>query len=185
MALPESFAKGRAVKMPPGDEPQSARSGRRSWDPQSTPDSASRKNQRGLTEELEAISPNGRPNQNHRALEKSTIISLTETAVSAMPSSSRDLWVLHDRDGSFATNIRILATRISKINETFGYKSFIFTSPGAEQGKTVSVVNLALAMSEDSDRRVALLDTNFRNPRVANLFNLDNSRGLLGAVTGD
>ena len=184
MALPESIAKGRAVKMPPGDEPQSARSGRRSWSSQSTTDSTERESQRGLTEELEAISPNGRSNPNHRALQKSTLISLTETAVSAMPSSSRDLWVLHDRDGSFATNVRILATRISKINETYGYKSFIFTSPGTEQGKTVSVVNLALAMSEDSDRKVALLDTNFRNPRVADLFNLDNSRGLLGAVTG-
>ena len=35
-----------------------------------------------------------RPN---RALTKSLQISVTETAVSAMPSSSRDLWVLHER----------------------------------------------------------------------------------------
>ena len=184
MALPESIAKGRAVEMPPAAEPQSARNSRRTWSSQSEPEPSSQRNRRGLTEQLAAISPEGKPIQNNRALQKSTLISLTETAVSAMPSSSRDLWVLHDRDGSFATNVRILATRISKINETFGYKSFIFTSPRAEQGKTVSVVNLALAMSEDSERKVALLDTNFRNPRIADLFNLDNSRGLLGAVTG-
>ena len=184
MALPESIAKGRAVEMPTGDEPKSARSSRRTWNNQAGRESSESSSRRGLTEELAAITPDGQRVQNNRALQKSTLISLTETAVSAMPSSSRDLWVLHDRDGSFATNVRILATRISKINETFGYKSFIFTSPSADQGKTVSAVNLALAMSEDSERRVALLDTNFRNPRIAELFNLDNSRGLLGAVTG-
>jgi capsular exopolysaccharide synthesis family protein len=101
-----------------------------------------------------------------------------------MPSSSRDLWVLKERDGSFASNVRILATRISKIKETYGYKSYLFSSPGGKEGKTVTATNLALAMSEDSDCKIALIDANFRAPRIASLFNLDNSRGLLSAVSG-
>jgi Mrp family chromosome partitioning ATPase len=40
-------------------------------------------------------------------------------------------------------------------------------------------------MSEDSERKVALVDANFRSPRICELFNLDVSRGLLAALSGE
>jgi capsular exopolysaccharide synthesis family protein len=112
-------------------------------------------------------------------------IKLTETAINAMPSKSRDLVVLYDRDGEFASSIRILATRIEDLRKRLGYKSFLVTSVGDGDGKTVLSNNLALAMSEDSDRKVALVDANFRSPRAGELFNLDLSRGLLAAFSGE
>jgi Mrp family chromosome partitioning ATPase len=42
----------------------------------------------------------------------------------------------------------------------------------------------ALVMSEDPERKVALVDANFRSPRAADLFNLDKGRGLLSAIAG-
>ncbi len=113
------------------------------------------------------------------------MISLTDTAISAMPSDSRDLAVLYEKDGRFASELRILATRMEDLRTRLGYRSFLITSPGDGQGKTVIASNLSLVMSEDSERRVALLDANFRSPRAADLFNLDKNRSLLSALSGE
>lgn len=121
----------------------------------------------------------------NRALAKGQMISLTDTAIGAMPSSSRDLWVLYEKDGPFASELRILATRLEELKSTFGYKSFLITSVGDGEGKTVISSNLALVMSEDSERKIALVDANFRSPRAADLFNLDKSRGILSAISGE
>jgi capsular exopolysaccharide synthesis family protein len=112
------------------------------------------------------------------------MISLTDTAVGALPSQSRDLWVLYDKDGAFAAELRILATRMEELKSTFGYKTFLLTSVDDGDGKSVSAANLALVMSEDPERKIALIDANFRTPRAAELFNLDKSRGLLSAISG-
>jgi capsular exopolysaccharide synthesis family protein len=120
-----------------------------------------------------------------RALAKGQTISLTDTAIGAMPSSSRDLWVLYEKDGPFASELRILATRLEDMKGTFGYKTFLFTSINQGEGKTVVASNLALAMSEDSERKIALVDANFRSPRAGDLFNLDKERGILSAISGE
>jgi len=119
-----------------------------------------------------------------RALARGIQIRLSDTAIAAMPSQSRDLWVLYQKDGPFAAELRILATRLEELKSTFGYKSFLFTSVGPGVGKTVTAANLALVMSEDPERKVALVDANFRSPRAAELFNLDKDRGLLHAISG-
>ena len=120
-----------------------------------------------------------------RAMVKGQMISLTDTAISAMPSESKDLVVLYERDGRFASELRILATRMEDLRTRLGYKSFLITSVGEGHGKTVTASNLALVMSEDSERKIALVDANFRNPRAADLFNLDKNRSLLSALNGD
>jgi tyrosine-protein kinase Etk/Wzc len=40
-------------------------------------------------------------------------------------------------------------------------------------------------MSEDAERKVALVDANFRSPRAGELFNLDPDRGLVAALSGE
>jgi len=163
MRLPETVEQGRRAPAPKGQAPRSARA---SWNPPG------------------GGSSGGQPTPNNRALVKGQMISLTDTAISAMPSESKDLAVLHDKDGPFASELRILATRIDDLRGRLGYKSFLVTSAGDGHGKTVVASNLALVMSEDSERKVALVDANFRNPRAADLFNLDKSRGLLAALEG-
>lgn len=160
MRLPETVEQGRRGQ---AREPQQApRSARATWNPPG----------------------GGAEIPQNRALVKGQMISLTDTAISAMPSESRDLVVLHAKDGSFASQLRILATRLQDLRTRLGYKSFLITSVGDQDGKTVTAANLALVMSEDSERKVALVDANFRSPRAADLFNLDKSRGLLAALNG-
>jgi len=160
MRLPETVEKGRRSAPTSGQAPRSARA---TWN---APGSGST------------------PTPQNRALVKGQMISLTDTAISAMPSESKDLAVLHSKDGTFASELRILATRIDDLRARLGYKSFLVTSVSDGDGKTVVASNLALVMSEDSERKVALVDANFRNPRAADLFNLDKSRGLLSALGG-
>lgn len=124
------------------------------------------------------------PPVGNRAPQRGLQIRLSDTAIASMPSQSRDLWVLYEKDGPFAAELRILATRLDELRNTFGYRSFLFTSVNEGEGKTVTAANLALVMSEDPERRIALVDANFRNPRAAELFNLDRERGLLAAISG-
>jgi capsular exopolysaccharide synthesis family protein len=159
MAIPSSIEAGRKVENVRAEAPKSARAA--TWKKPGS-DPANR-----------AIAKAGQ------------MISLTDTAISAMPSDSRDLTVLYQKDGAFASELRILATRMEDLRARLGYKSFLVTSAGDGQGKTVVASNLALVMSEDSERRVALVDANFRNPRAADLFNLDKNRSLLTALNGD
>lgn len=158
MRLPETVEQGRRARPQEAQAPKSARA---SWSP-----------------------PNSGEVPKSRALQKGQMISLTDTAIAAMPSESRDLAVLHDKDGPFASELRILATRMEDLRGRLGYKSFLVTSSSTGDGKTVVASNLALVMSEDSDRKIALVDANFRNPRAADLFNLDKNRGLLAALEG-
>ncbi|MFO0726808.1 MAG: FHA domain-containing protein [Myxococcota bacterium] len=149
------------AKPPPPSEPPPSEPKRNSWD--------------------RAIAV---PARDAKAKQLGLQIRLSDTAIAAMPSQSRDLWVLYEKDGPFAAELRILATRLDELRNTFGYRSFLFTSVNEGEGKTVTAANLALVMSEDPERRIALVDANFRGPRAAELFNLDRQRGLLAAISG-
>lgn len=158
MRLPETIEQGRRAPGPHAQDPRSARS--------------------------EYRPAEGSRPRKERALARGQVISLTDTAISAMPSQSRDLVVLHERDGAFASELRILATRLQELQSRLGHRAFLVTSVGEGEGKTVLSSNLALVMSEDTERKVALIDANFRSPRAAELFNLDKQRGLRSVLEG-
>ena len=52
------------------------------------------------------------------------------------------------------------------------------TSAVPNEGKTLTVVNLALTLSESCKRRVLLIDADLRRPFVHQVFRLPNARGL-------
>ncbi len=109
-------------------------------------------------------------------------ISLSDTAVSALPKSSHDLFVLYAKDSHFAKELRVLASRMIELSRTAGVRSILFTSVGDQEGKTVTAANTALVMSEDHDRKVALVDANLRQPRLKRLFNLRTEHDLVSAL---
>ncbi len=57
-------------------------------------------------------------------------------------------------------------------------------SAGVAEGKTTTVVNLGVALSR-TGQRVAILDADFRRPRVHDFFGLGNELGLTGVLTGE
>jgi len=62
-------------------------------------------------------------------------------------------------------------------------KTVMVTSAVPREGKTLTVVNLALTLAESYARRVLIIDGDLRAPSVHRLLNVPNDRGLSEALT--
>ncbi|MEQ8277033.1 MAG: FHA domain-containing protein [Deltaproteobacteria bacterium] len=92
--------------------------------------------------------------------------------------------ILREPDGTYATSTRLLAARIEEFAKNLGYRAYMVTSPEPLTGKTTAAMNLAFALAEDTHRRVALMEADFRFPRFAELLGIDERQGVLGVVEG-
>jgi len=61
-------------------------------------------------------------------------------------------------------------------------KSLLVSSSMENEGKTTTVVNLAISISRE-EKRVLIVDADLRKPRVHQLFGLSNSAGLTNVLT--
>ena len=100
----------------------------------------------------------------------------------------KPLTMVTDPHGVHAEAIRRLRTNLLFVDVTTGKHSFVVTSAMAGEGKTTTVINLAMALS-DTGARVLLVDGDLRNPSVARTMGLEGGVGLttilLGAATAD
>jgi non-specific protein-tyrosine kinase len=63
-------------------------------------------------------------------------------------------------------------------------KVFVVTSAVANEGRSITAVNLACTLAEDSDKRVCIVDADLRKPSLHKLLGLDNQRGLADYLGG-
>ena len=110
----------------------------------------------------------------------------TTTAITNSFRSDLDphLVSLVEPDGSHATQYRILTRNLCAIAETQPAKVIGLTSAVAGEGKTLSAANLACALAEDPEKKVALVDADLMGPSLHSLFGLDNHRGLADYLAG-
>jgi capsular exopolysaccharide synthesis family protein len=80
---------------------------------------------------------------------------------------------------------RRLAAAIHDLQVKQGLKTVMVTSALPEDGKTLTVVNLALTLSESYGRRVLLVDGDLRHPSLQDIFDLPPSTGLGGFLRGE
>jgi capsular exopolysaccharide synthesis family protein len=119
-----------------------------------------------------------------RSLAPSTpthVISVQDLAKRAVDPA---LAILQDPDGEFATNIRLFSTKLEEFMRTLGYRAYMMTSAEPLTGKTTAACNLAFALAEDTHRRVALVEANFRHPRLAEIFGIPDGLGLIPLLEG-
>ena len=64
-------------------------------------------------------------------------------------------------------------------------KTVMITSALPHEGKSLTVVNLALTLSESYARRVLVIDADLRAPSLHTTLNIPNDRGLSEALRGD
>jgi Mrp family chromosome partitioning ATPase len=76
-----------------------------------------------------------------------------------------------------AESIRRLRTSLELANLDLKAKVVMVTSAVPEEGKSLAVANLAIALAH-SGRRVALVDLDLRRPSIARLFGVGSGRGL-------
>lgn len=83
-----------------------------------------------------------------------------------------------------AEEIRRLRTNLQFVDVAIeGRHSFVITSSMPSEGKTLTAVNLAIAMAQGGSR-VLLVDADLRHPSVANTMGLEGSVGLTTILLG-
>jgi capsular exopolysaccharide synthesis family protein len=73
---------------------------------------------------------------------------------------------------------RRLAAILHDLQAEHGLKTIMVTSAVPAEGKTLTVSNLALTLSESYHQRVLLIDADLRRPSVHTVFGISNSAGL-------
>lgn len=83
---------------------------------------------------------------------------------------------------------KILRTRLLRRLEANQWHSFAVTGATPGEGKTLTSINLALALAQDSNTWVFLVDLDLQRPKVASYLGLNNSlgeRGIADYLLGD
>ena len=83
---------------------------------------------------------------------------------------------------------KILRTRVLRRLEANQWHSFAVTGATPGEGKTLTSINLAMALAQDSNTWVFLVDLDLQRPKVASYLGLNNSlgeRGLTDYLLGD
>src|SRR5206468_6737601 len=66
-----------------------------------------------------------------------------------------------------------------------GTKVVMITSAVVGEGKTLTASNVAMTLSHSYQKRVLLIDADFRRPSVHAVFGIDAGRGLMDGLTSE
>ncbi|MEE9311413.1 MAG: CpsD/CapB family tyrosine-protein kinase [Planctomycetota bacterium] len=80
---------------------------------------------------------------------------------------------------------RVLRTRVLQKMETEGWKTLAVVSPGAGAGKTVTAINLAIAIGSKANLTPTLVDLDFYRPSVARYLGLKDFPSVLDFYEGN
>jgi len=81
-----------------------------------------------------------------------------------------------------AEAFRMLRTNLSSSSRGQLPRTLLITSPGPEEGKSLTAANLAVAMAQFG-KRVILVDADLRRPTQHTIFEMNNQMGLSTALT--
>lgn len=92
--------------------------------------------------------------------------------------------ITNTMDGSIVEHYRRLRTKIQQQHATKPIRSLLVASPGSGDGKTVTVMNLALSYSLLPSFKVLLIDGDLRKGTVGKWCSLNNLPGLSNVIDG-
>ncbi|WKJ89042.1 CpsD/CapB family tyrosine-protein kinase [Methylomonas montana] len=80
---------------------------------------------------------------------------------------------------------RMLRTRCLQQMDSMEWKTMAITSTGEGTGNSLTAANLAISMAMELDRTALLVDANFQNPSINQLFGIQPSLGLSDYLLND
>lgn len=96
----------------------------------------------------------------------------------------RDHYLVEHPRSSVAECSRTIRTNLMFISPDEPLRSLMVTSTHPQEGKSTTVINLAITMAQ-SGARVLIVDTDMRRPRLHKSFDLDGTRGITNVILGD
>jgi polysaccharide biosynthesis transport protein len=81
---------------------------------------------------------------------------------------------------SFAEGIKTMRANLMFMAPDNPPKMLLMTSPGPSEGKTLTSVNMAIALAQ-SGQRILIVDTDMRRPRVHKALGISNDKGISDA----
>ncbi|MFN2308941.1 MAG: CpsD/CapB family tyrosine-protein kinase [Gammaproteobacteria bacterium] len=115
-----------------------------------------------------------------RAAARATEISYTQTRTTQVPVSQlrNQLVVSALPEGVFTDAYKILRTQVLQRLRENAWNVLAVTSPGEDEGKTLTAINLAISLAMEVSYSVLLVDANLRHPNVHEHLGLPASQGL-------
>jgi polysaccharide biosynthesis transport protein len=96
---------------------------------------------------------------------------------------SRDLIALQEPKSIYAESYRTVRTSLLFSSPDDPPRTFVVTSSGPQEGKTLTATNLAVTVAL-TGKRVLLIDADMRKPRIHAVFGLGNEFGLSSLIGG-
>ena len=87
--------------------------------------------------------------------------------------------------GAFTDAYKMLRTQVLQRLCEKNWNSLAVTSPGINEGKTLTAINLAISLAMEVNYTVLLVDADLRHPGVHNYFGIDAEHGLSDYLTAD
>ena len=91
----------------------------------------------------------------------------------------------HHPHSHLTESFRRLKAMIRGLGGGTELRTIVMTSAGKGEGKSTTALNLAIAMCQDFDRRIAMVDADLRRPRVHRLLGITPRRGLSDILGGE
>lgn len=107
----------------------------------------------------------------------------TRTVTVDMDFLRRNRLIVAGSDGILGEAYRLLRTHILHSTERASRNTLMVTSPRPNEGKTLTTINLAIAIAHKVDQTVLVVDGDLRNPSVHRYLDLPAGPGLADYLT--
>jgi protein-tyrosine kinase len=96
-----------------------------------------------------------------------------------LPAGAKAKLISLSAPGSFASEqYRALKAKLYQMRNVINLKTILITSAVAQEGKTLTAVNLALVMAQEFQQKILLVDADLRRPSVHKVLGFSAEKGL-------